>query len=434
MVNVGFSDRGYECFDAGHYLLFSDDNSHELLFHYITQDLSQLPMLFTQYISQRMDITTFKRHNCPGDDTTIDQMKNVLVTAHPYYKHEIRNVLIRSIGDFFNRHLLYSHYHQSIPIPGFSEKWYRDRIEHLMKPLLKFGDTCPKDFYNEYQKQVDGDIYTADQLPDEIENFAFDVPREMPTGLSSENRIQRKISNMLYFLLDISAQGLNKLSTPQRIWLYSNIMTDSASETAVFKRLSLKHPILYQDGHDYSQAVELNRELDDKFRPLHAINKFNLVRDDLPAGMKEELYSAIDRAKTVEISKPYEEYEINDLHQLLYLEILSMVQDNVMLRKCRHCGKYFVVTNRKTAYCDRVDESGLRCSEVGPRQAFQKKMESDEPLKVYNRAYKTHHARMKSGNMSRDDFQAWCIEAKQKLAEVRSGELSIISFQMWLKK
>ena len=59
MAYVGFDDRGYGYFDEGHYLLFSEDNLHELLFCYVVQDLSCLPDLFDQYISQRMDIATF---------------------------------------------------------------------------------------------------------------------------------------------------------------------------------------------------------------------------------------------------------------------------------------------------------------------------------------------------------------------------------------
>ena len=149
MAYVGFDDRGYGYFDEGHYLLFFEDNSHEILFHYVVQDLSCLPDLFDQYTSQRMDIATFKLHDCPGGDVAIDQMKRVLIDAHPYYRHEVREVLIRAIGDYFNELLLYSCYRQDGTIPGFSEEWYMERIAALLAPLLELGDTYPRDFYNE---------------------------------------------------------------------------------------------------------------------------------------------------------------------------------------------------------------------------------------------------------------------------------------------
>ena len=127
------------------------------------------------------------------------------------------------------------------------------------------------------------------------------------------------------------------------------------------------------------------------------------------------------------------EYEVDDLRQLAYLEILLMIQEDTMIKKCKRCGKYFVVTNRNVAYCERVDESGVRCSEVGSHQNFQKKMASDEALQIYNRAYKTHHARVRKGAMSKEDFRLWYKEAKAKLEQVRAGELDIDNFQRWLK-
>lgn len=434
MAYIGFDDRGYEFFDEGHYLLFSEDNSHELLFHYVVQDLSSLPELFEQYISQRMDTSTFKLHDCPGGDASIDQMKKVLMEAHPYYEHEGQEVLIRAIGSYFNNLLLYSCYHQGVAIPNFSQAWYMERVTALLSPLLELGDTYPRDFYNEYQERTGGNAYTAGESRDEVETAIYGVPRETPTGFSNEIQTQSEIYNMLYFLLDIAASGLEALTTPQRIWLYGTIMTSSGAGIVVSKKFSLKYPAIYRAGHDCSQAVELNRELDDKFSSLYALSKLNVGRDGIPADMEETFRSAIEYARTITVDKPYEEYRINSLRQLLYLEVWSMLQDKVMIRKCRHCGKYFVVDNRKTAYCDRVDESGVRCSAVGSQQSFQKKMASDEALLIYNRAYKTHHARVRKGTMSKEDFQLWYTEAKERMKRARAGELDIAQFQEWLKK
>lgn len=434
MAYIGFDDRGYEFFDEGHYLLFSEDNSHELLFHYVVQDLSSLPELFEQYISQRMDTSTFKLRDCPGGEASLDQMKRVLMDAHPYYRHEVREVLVRAIGSYFNDFLLYSCYHQGVAIPSFSQAWYMERVTALLSPLLELGDTYPRDFYNEYQERTGGNAYTARESSDEVETAVYGVPRETPTGFSNEIQTQSEIYSMLYFLLDIAAPGLDALTTPQRIWLYGNIMTSSGARMIVSKKFSLKYPAIYRDGHDYSQAVERRQELDDKFSSLYTLSKLNVGRDGIPANIEETFQSAIEYARTITVDKPYEEYRINSLRQLLYLEVWLMLQDRVMVRKCRHCGKYFVVANRRIAYCDRVDEAGVRCSAVGSQQSFQKKMESDEALLIYNRAYKTHHARVRKGTMSKKDFELWYSEAKERMEQARAGELDIAQFQEWLKK
>ncbi|MDD2586837.1 MAG: DUF6076 domain-containing protein, partial [Bacteroides sp.] len=99
-----------------------------------------------------------------------------------------------------------------------------------------------------------------------------------------------------------------------------------------------------------------------------------------------------------------------------------------------HCGMYFVVNNLNVEYCDRViDDEEKTCSEIGPKRSFQKKLEKDYPLKIYNRSYKTHYARVKKGRMSKSEFYNWYIEAKEKLALARNGELDINEYEKWLK-
>lgn len=63
----------------------------------------------------------------------------------------------------------------------------------------------------------------------------------------------------------------------------------------------------------------------------------------------------------------YEKYEIDTLKQLLYLEIISMIQKGTIIWKCRNCNRYFVVSNRKVAYCDRMDNTGKFCSSIDHR-------------------------------------------------------------------
>lgn len=433
MLYVIFNDSAYQCYDDGHCFLFSSDNVHEDMFRYITQDLSHLPKLFSNYISQRMNTSTFMLYDYSDNNTSLEQMKNTLIAAHPYYKHEVKEVLIKAIGNYFNSLLLYSVFHRNMDISGFSEEWYITRITALLAPLLALGDTYPKDFFNEYQKRVGENVYTGGQPDSEIEIAIYDIPQKMPTGLENEIRTQREIYNMLYFLLDISAQELDELTTPQRVWLYSNIIMNNRTGMSIPRQIFPKHPS-YRPNQDYSQATEYNCELDDRFRPLHTLEKMNVGCDGIPAGMEKDFHTAIEYAKSVTAPQLYETYRISSLYQLLCLEVWSMIRSKTKIRKCKHCGRYFVAATRRIIYCDRVDESGMRCSAVGYQQSFQKRLEEDEPLQVYNRAYKTHHARLRKGTMSKDAFQLWCDTARLKLTDVKNGNLDIVSFRQWLKK
>lgn len=437
MGYVGFDGNGYSYFDESKNLLFSSPNTHEILFDYINKDLTRLPMLLEQYVSEIINLTTFELSNRAGSRNLIDEIKGVLVDAHLYYRHEYKKVIIDAIGIYFNNLLLYSSYNSQTLDTKFTEAWYIKRITALLTPVISMIDSGPKDsykdscknFYNEYLKHVEQESYA------DGETTILGVPREQPIGFGNEIETQRAMSNMLYIILDAFAQGLEKLTIPQRTWMYGNIFVTSPnqSRTNVTKRLSLYPHIYFREG-DRSQEAERLGKLNDTFTGLHVLTHVDIGRDGIPANMTGSFTKAIELARTQAINKIYEEYKVDSLQQLLFLEVTAMIESGTMLRRCRRCGKYFVVHNRKTAYCDRTDEAGLRCSAVGSQQLFQKKLESDEALRIYNRAQKTHYARQRKGIMSESDFQAWCTEAKLKLAKARAGELDIATFQAWLKK
>lgn len=69
---------------------------------------------------------------------------------------------------------------------------------------------------------------------------------------------------------------------------------------------------------------------------------------------------------------------------------------------------------------------------VGSDRVFIRVLNADYPLKIYNRTYKTVYARMRRGNMTRDEFDAWRDVAKGKLEEVRSGKMSVEAYEEWL--
>ena len=55
-------------------------------------------------------------------------------------------------------------------------------------------------------------------------------------------------------------------------------------------------------------------------------------------------------------------------------------------------------------------------------------------MALYRKAYKTHFARIRSGAMTRVEFDAWKDEATAKCQEVESGLLDMNAYAIWLKK
>lgn len=434
MAYIGFTNNGYEYLSEGRYLLFSADSTHNYLFDYIDMDLSHLPKLLEQYVSKQMNMITFELSGMQHKNDEIEEITKILISAHPYYKHEHRTVIIKAIAEYFNTQLLYSRYCRRTFNHNVSTKWYINRITKLLAPLLMPGDTFPTDFYNEFKEKTGEETYIGN-ASDDIEAVIIDAPRKKPIGFDREIQTQKAASNMLYLILDISVPELKQLTLPQRAWIHSIIFQMKYHQPAfsIPVQRSFYRPLQFHCG-DRTSEMEQARKLEDVFEPLYQLSNINIGHNGIPADMMTHFSLAVELAKTQTASELYSEYQVDNLQALLYLEIMEMIQSGTMIRRCRRCGKYFVVNNRKVAYCDRVDMSGVCCSAVGSQQNYQKKLEDDEPLKIYNRAYKTHFARVKKGTMSKDAFRLWYDEAKSKLAEVRNGNLDISDFQTWLKK
>jgi len=129
-----------------------------------------------------------------------------------------------------------------------------------------------------------------------------------------------------------------------------------------------------------------------------------------------------------------ETYNISDISQLLLMEIMGMITEQRTVKKCRLCNKYFIAENLKNEYCNRIPAGEKKpCSEIGSIRSYQNKVKSDIPLTLYQRAYKTHFARIKKKRMVQNAFHIWAINAKQKLDAVRAGEFSVDAFEKWLK-
>lgn len=438
MAYVGFNRNGYEYLDKENVILFSSDNTHNHLFEYIDMDLSQLPVLLRHYISKKMDVTNLELKEYSDNDEEITAIKEILLLAHPYYQIEYKKVIINAIGKYFNTLLVYLFYKKgSVFYNELNEELYIKKIIHLM-PSTLVKESCypngsyPLDFYNNYRSWIGDHIFAGT----EIEESIISVPQKEPSGFDDEINTQRTLSNLLYFILDISVDNMRSLTLSQRIWIYNNIFNTASDQPLISAThcFLFQSPVRYLAGHDYSEQIDLKAKAYDKLSPLFAFRAMNLCRDEVPKEMEDSFISAINFAKGITTDGIYEEYEIDNICQLLYLEVLSMINANIMIKKCRNCGKYFIVNDRKKAYCDRIYNSKGTCSTVGPNLSFQKKMKNEPALDLYNHAYKAHHARVKNKKMSIGDFSLWAEEAKKNLEKVRSGELDITVFKKWLKQ
>lgn len=185
------------------------------------------------------------------------------------------------------------------------------------------------------------------------ETFIENIPADQVVPLHSELRAKEALEKMLIYILDIDTPILKDLTIPQRAWFYNHAVYQSEKS---LRRTAAKHlipsviinnglPETKYDRSDFMYKLE-------KWTSLNGPDNIDISTDPENSNDNEHnkmrLVAILEQAKQVDLTTVAVEYDIENLQQLLYLEVLDMIENNVMIRKCHRCGKYFVVTNRKT--------------------------------------------------------------------------------------
>jgi len=127
-------------------------------------------------------------------------------------------------------------------------------------------------------------------------------------------------------------------------------------------------------------------------------------------------------------------YQVDTLSQMLELEITKMLENNIRFRKCKRCGKYFIMKgNYNTKYCSRITEGETRsCQELAAIENYKQKVEGDAVLQLYNRYYKRYAARARAGSITANSFKKWKYEAVVKRDQCIEGSVSLEEFDRWM--
>lgn len=85
---------------------------------------------------------------------------------------------------------------------------------------------------------------------------------------------------------------------------------------------------------------------------------------------------------------------LETLEELLYFEFIELLKQGLQVKKCKLCGRYFVLTNKHNAdFCDRVYRGHRTCKQVGAKKNHTETVAADPVLQEYQRVYKRYYAR-----------------------------------------
>ena len=121
---------------------------------------------------------------------------------------------------------------------------------------------------------------------------------------------------------------------------------------------------------------------------------------------------------------------------MISFSLQRCVEQNITVRRCKNCGRYFAQTGRVSAeYCQRpVPEGQQKCREIGAFQQWTLKQSDDPVFKAYRREYKRRFAWIKAGRISDSQFYAWSEQAREQKKKCDTGSISLEEFRQWLKE
>lgn len=160
------------------------------------------------------------------------------------------------------------------------------------------------------------------------------------------------------------------------------------------------------------------------------------VNDEITALAKE--LGALPEELATHLAIPHFmriQYEFGSVAEILELEFTKMLEANVRFRKCKRCGKYFIMKgNYDTNYCDRVAPGETKnCQELAAVENYKAKIADNKALPVYNKYYKRYAARVKVNQIKEADFKKWKYQALTVRDECTEGKISVEEYTQWME-
>ena len=116
--------------------------------------------------------------------------------------------------------------------------------------------------------------------------------------------------------------------------------------------------------------------------------------------------------------------------------IRGYLKSAMQYKSCKFCGRLFGVTSgHGSMYCSRrLEGSNKTCKEAGSLRLYEQRMMEDTALRAFKKSYKTHNARIRRGQMTREQFDTWAEEARTRRDQYVAGKLSEEDFIDWLNE
>lgn len=334
------------------------------------------------------------------------------------------------IGASKNSKYHYIYYTQSF-LPKVSPK--RNRAEYIKNALKP----KPLDLYNPYEERY---------------------------GMLLINFLNARLDTWGSAYKDfIYAYGLGiieKYSSKKMRTTYPDINSFTSNSKAIFESAQVK---LYELQEEFKKCVDyiynLNGNEEDKeYEPYtkfqayslkhnlinkHTqntevlLNSFSIFKNEFVSAKLSEITQGINNINMQNGIK----YSSRYLDNLCFIVLSELVTNNITLKTCKHCGRYFIPVNRHAeVYCDLTPlaTNGKKCRELGARSTYAKNVKEVEGLLIYRRTYQKRLMELSRNpdatEKDKKKFNAWKKAAQEKIKEFKKGKVTEAELKIWMEE
>lgn len=129
----------------------------------------------------------------------------------------------------------------------------------------------------------------------------------------------------------------------------------------------------------------------------------------------------------------------SNIESLLHFELSEIIKNNIILKICKYCNRYFITTHKKTDYCNNIAPgyTTKTCKQIAKNKVYLENIKQDDALtlftKVYNnKAYKA--SRYSDINNYKIDYEHFKKIGSKKVKSYKANKISKDDFIDWINR
>ena len=129
-------------------------------------------------------------------------------------------------------------------------------------------------------------------------------------------------------------------------------------------------------------------------------------------------------------------FKTNNIFTAFYITLFNTISmDELYVKICGNCNKYFITPKLNIVYCDREWANNLTCKDVGSKLSQKRKEEKNTVYGRYRTIFSRKRMLMKRNpdiTKYEDDYEKYKKESNKFKKEITEGKKTYNDFNKWL--